>query len=66
MGLFVLGTWNSPGIFFLFVINPCPVAAGSGEGVPHGACWGGVLCGWRVPGSGVQRDQRGDCAAAAP
>lgn len=54
MGLFVLGSWNSPGIFFLFVINLCLVAAGSGEGLPHGACWGGVQCGWGVPGGGVQ------------
>lgn len=68
MELFVVGSWNSPApeIFFLFVINLCPVAAGSGEGLPHGACWGGVLCRWGVPSGGVQRDQPGDCTAAAP
>lgn len=66
VGSFVCGSWDSAGIFFLFIIALCPVAAGGGEGLPHRACWGGVLCGWGLPGGGVQWDQPGDCAAAEP
>lgn len=51
-------------MFFLLVTALCPVAVGGGEGVPHRARGGGVLCGRALPGGGIQRDQPGDCTAA--
>lgn len=63
VGVFVRGGWSSA-VIFLLVTALCPMAAGGGEGLPHRACRGGVLCGWRLPGGGVQRDQPGDGSAA--